>query len=122
MTSFATEIIVGISLLIGAGFMLIGSIGLIKLPDFYTRLHAPTKATTLGIGALLLASMIYFSFGDDNGVRIQELIISLFLFITAPISAMMISKAAIHRDIKTQERTYHQALQEDIRARRGQED
>lgn len=100
--------------------MLVGSIGLIKLPDFYTRLHAPTKATTLGIGALLLSSMLFFTFGQDDGVRVQELIISLFLFITAPISAMMISKAAVHRDIRTQDRTYHKVLEDDIRMRKGQ--
>ncbi|OQR42181.1 Na+/H+ antiporter subunit G [Aliarcobacter cryaerophilus] len=75
------EIIVSILILTGAIFNLIGSIGLVKLPDFFTRLHAPTKATTLGVGSILLASFIYFNF--------------MFLFITAPIGAHLMAKSAI---------------------------
>jgi multicomponent K+:H+ antiporter subunit G len=51
-----TEIIVSFFLLVGAGFALIGSIGLVRLPDFFSRLHGPTKATTLGVGGMLIAS------------------------------------------------------------------
>ena len=57
------EIIVSSLLIVGALFVLLGSFALIKLPDFYTRLHGPTKATTLGLGGLVLASVLYFSFG-----------------------------------------------------------
>ena len=52
------EIITSVFLLIGAFFTLVGSIGLIRLPDFFMRLHAPTKASTLGVGGVLLASMV----------------------------------------------------------------
>ncbi len=55
------EIITAVFLLIGGAFLLVGSIGLARLPDFYMRLHAPTKASTLGIGSILIASIIYFS-------------------------------------------------------------
>src|SRR5690606_25810745 len=59
--SLALELLVCFFLLLGSGFTLIGAIGLYRLPDFFTRLHGPTKATTLGVGSLLIASMIYFA-------------------------------------------------------------
>ncbi len=79
----------------GAGFALIGSIGLMRLPDFFSRLHGPTKATTLGVGGMLIASALYFSFNEE-GVSLHELLIMLFLFITAPVSAHLMAKAALH--------------------------
>lgn len=83
-------------LLLGAGFVVIGSWGLVRLPSTMERLHGPTKATTLGLGALLLASVVYFQ--TQRGVwTAHELLISLFLFITAPISANMIAKVHLHR-------------------------
>jgi multicomponent K+:H+ antiporter subunit G len=89
------EIIISILVLIGAFFTLVGSIGLAKLPDFFTRLHAPTKATTLGVGAILVASSIYFSVTTDE-LSLHEILITFFLFLTAPISAHMMAKAAMH--------------------------
>ncbi len=83
-------------ILIGAAFVLIGSWGLVRLPSTMERLHGPTKATTLGLGGLLVASIVYFQarFGVSTA---HELLISLFLFITAPISANMIAKVHLHR-------------------------
>lgn len=75
-------------------FILVGSIGLLKLSDFFKRLHAPTKASTLGVGCVLLASVGYHALaGTDPQPR--ELLITAFLFITAPISAHMMAKAAL---------------------------
>jgi multicomponent K+:H+ antiporter subunit G len=90
-------------ILIGAGFTLVGSIGLAKLPDFYTRLHGPTKATTLGVGAILIASAVYFSL--HQSLSLHELLITLFLFITAPVSAHLMAKAAIHIRTRSVQRT-----------------
>jgi multicomponent K+:H+ antiporter subunit G len=59
-----TELITGFFLIVGAIFLLVGSIGLFRLPDFYMRLHGPTKASTLGIGAILMASIVFFSFKE----------------------------------------------------------
>ena len=95
MTMLA-DIVVTALLLLGAGFVLIGSWGVVRLPSTMERLHGPTKATTLGLGALLLASVIYFR--AELGIwTAHELLISLFLFITAPISANMIAKVHLHR-------------------------
>jgi multicomponent K+:H+ antiporter subunit G len=85
-------------ILAGAIFTFIGSLGLARLHDFYTRLHGPTKATTLGVGCLLIASSIYFSH-QGEGVSLHEVLITLFLFITAPVSAHLLAKAALHLEL-----------------------
>lgn len=88
------EFIVSALVLIGAAFALLGSIGLARLPDLFTRLHGPTKATTLGVGALVLGSMVHFN-AQGNSLTFREIAITMFLFITAPVSAHMIAKAAL---------------------------
>lgn len=91
------DLIISFFILAGGAFTLLGSIGLARLPDFFCRLHAPTKATTLGVGGMLLASALYFSFRDGT-FSVHELMIALFLFISAPISAHMLAKTALHLD------------------------
>ncbi len=89
------EILVSALLVIGGLFGFVGSYGLVKLPEPMTRLHAPTKSATLGVGGVLLASMIYFGwFGDAPSLH--ELLITLFIFLTAPVTGLMIAKANIH--------------------------
>ncbi|MBH0115046.1 Na+/H+ antiporter subunit G [Novosphingobium sp. YJ-S2-02] len=94
--SSVIEYLVAFLIVLGGAFALIGSWGLARLPSLMTRLHGPTKATTLGIGACLIASMIYFPTRGEP-FSAHELLIALFLFITAPISANMVAKAYIHR-------------------------
>jgi multicomponent K+:H+ antiporter subunit G len=87
--------VVALSLLIGSFFVLVGVIGLLKFNDPMTRLHAPTKVGTIGIGMLLLASMVHsFDLGEPSS---HELLIMALLFVTAPISANFIAKVNIHR-------------------------
>ncbi|MCR9219849.1 MAG: Na+/H+ antiporter subunit G [Alphaproteobacteria bacterium] len=84
-------------LIVGAGFFgIVGSFGLAKLPDLMTRLHGPTKATTLGIGGVLIASMLFFLW-ERGHFSWHELLITLFLFLTAPITANFIAKSFLHR-------------------------
>lgn len=90
------EAAVSLLILVGAAFALLGSVGLARLPDFFTRLHGPTKATTLGIGAMVLASAIFFS-ATEPGASLHELAVLVFLFISAPVSAHVLAKAALHR-------------------------
>lgn len=101
---FWIELLVSACLIIGSAFALIGAIGLYRLPDFYTRLHGPTKATTLGVGGVLVASMLFFSHHND-GLSLHELLITLFLFITAPVSAHMLAKAAMQQKLPAVEQT-----------------
>lgn len=94
-----SEIIISVLVLVGAVFTLIGSLGLVKLPDFFTRLHGPTKATTLGVGAILIASTLYF-YTKHDAISLHEILITIFLFITAPVSAHLMAKAALHLEQK----------------------
>ncbi len=81
-------------LLFGTFFIVIGAFGLVKLQDFFRRLHAPTKASTLGVGCILAVSVGYhLLLGEDPQPR--ELLITVFLFITAPVSAHLMAKAAL---------------------------
>ena len=113
---FYLEIIISVSLLTGGVFLLVGSYGLIRLPDIYMRLHSPTKASTLGITGVLIASM-FFQSHLTGFLSIQELLITLFLFITAPVAANMIAKTALHHSNKPAEKTQNQALMDTIRDR-----
>lgn len=91
-----TAIQIGLSvlLLFGCFFILVGALGLVKLSTFFKRLHAPTKASTLGVGCVLIASVGYHALsGTDPQPR--ELLVTAFLFITAPISAHLMAKAAL---------------------------
>ncbi len=92
------DFLLAILLIIGGGFGLIGSYGLLKLPDLMTRLHAPTKATTVGVGSLLLASMLH-GWLTRGTVSFQEPLIAVFLLITAPVTAHFIAKAHLHRRV-----------------------
>ncbi|WP_018077837.1 Na+/H+ antiporter subunit G [Thiobacillus denitrificans] len=93
------DILLSILILTGSIFTFIGSLGLARLRDFYTRLHGPTKATTLGVGCLLIASAIHFSV--DGDLSLHEVLVTLFLFMTAPVSAHLLAKAALHIQVKS---------------------
>jgi len=90
------EAVVAALILIGAFFLVVGALGLARLPDMMRRLHGPTKATTLGIGSLLIASMVYFT-AATGSFSVHELLITLFLFLTAPVSAHMLARAHMLR-------------------------
>ena len=99
------EAIVSALVLLGALFVLLGAIGLVRLPDTLTRLHAPTKACTLGVGALLVASALYFS-RTLEGISLREAAVMVFLFMTAPVSAQLLAKAALHRCLPLEKRPH----------------
>mgnify|MGYP003552987224 FL=1 len=88
------EILVSIFLLIGSFFMLVGGIGMVRLPDLFMRLHAPTKSSTLGLGSFLIAAMIFSAFQGRFGFA--EILLTLLAFITAPVSANLMAQAALH--------------------------
>ena len=92
------DILVAIFAVIGAIFGLIGSFGLLKLKEAMSRLHAPTKATTLGVGGVLVASMIA-ALIDRGVLSMHELLITIFLFLTAPVTAHFIAKTHLHQNI-----------------------
>lgn len=92
---FGLELLISIAIVIGGLFIFVGSLGLVKLPELMSRLHGPSKATTLGVGGCLIASMLHF-WDVDGHLSLQELLVTLFLFITAPVTAHFIAKAHLH--------------------------
>ncbi|MBF9060861.1 Na+/H+ antiporter subunit G [Rhodobacterales bacterium HKCCSP123] len=100
--SLTAEILISLALVMSGIFGFVGSYGLVKLKDTLQRLHAPTKATTLGVGGVLIASMIYF-YTEKGHLSIHELLITLFLFLTAPITANFIAKAYMARNLRRED-------------------
>ncbi|MCE8526003.1 Na+/H+ antiporter subunit G [Ruegeria pomeroyi] len=90
------EIVIAFFLIVSGVFGFVGSFGMIKLKDPMSRLHAPTKATTLGVGGVLIASILH-SLTLEDQISLHELLITLFLFLTAPVTALFIAKWHIHR-------------------------
>jgi multicomponent Na+:H+ antiporter subunit G len=78
-------------MLMGAAFMFVAALGLLRMPDLLMRMHAATKAGTLGAGLLLLSIAVYF---HDPGVTMRALAAIVFLFLTAPVAAHVIGRAA----------------------------
>src|SRR6056297_350075 len=96
------EAIIAFFLVIAGLFGIVGSFGMIKLTETMQRLHAPTKATTLGVGGVLIASMLYFLL-IKGGLSFHELMITLFLFLTAPITANFIAKTFIQGNLRAKD-------------------
>ncbi|WP_372473054.1 monovalent cation/H(+) antiporter subunit G [Capnocytophaga sp. ARDL2] len=86
-----TDILIMILSTIGAIFILVAAFGILKMPDFYSRLSVTIKAATLGIGCILMAVAMYFS---EFSVTTKTIAIIFFLFITSPVSGYLIGKVA----------------------------
>ena len=91
-------------LVLGGLITLIGTIGLLRLQNFYQRIHGPAITITLGAGCILIASMVYFTVTQSRLV-IHELLISIFVLMTAPVVAMLIMRAAVYRDLRARSAT-----------------
>lgn len=84
-------------LLFGAVLALIGSFGMLRFGSFYERIHAPTLGSTLGIGCVLIASMLFFSTLQSRPV-LHEVLITALMVVTTPITLMLLARAALYRD------------------------
>lgn len=83
--------------LLGAGFTVIGAIGLLRLKTFYERMHAPTLGATWGVAGILIGSIIYFSAVQSRPV-LHEILIAVFVTVTTPVTLMLLARAAVYRD------------------------
>lgn len=92
-------------LILGSIVVLIGALGLVRLPNFYQRIHGPAITITLGTGCILIASMIYFTALQERLV-IHELLITAFVLMTAPVVSMLIMRAAVYRDLRAANRDH----------------
>ncbi|GIX35925.1 MAG: hypothetical protein KatS3mg126_1704 [Lysobacteraceae bacterium] len=92
-----SEVLLVLLIACGAFFALVGSFGLLRLTELLRRLHGPTKASTLGVGCILLASMLhrYLASGE---IGLREILITVFVFLTAPIGAHMLARTALASD------------------------
>lgn len=88
---------VGLLVLAGAFLAFAGSFGLLRLKTFYERVHPPTMATTLGIGLVLIASMLHFSALESRPV-LHEVLIGVFMTLSTPVTYMLLVRAALRRD------------------------
>lgn len=94
---------VTVLLLMGSAIILIGALGLVRLPHFFQRIHGPAITITIGTGSILIASMIYFSALQSRWV-IHELLITAFVMLTAPVVAMLLMRTAVYRDLRARDR------------------
>ena len=92
--------LVAILVVVGSFFLVVGTVGLLRLPNVYNRLHATSKATTLGVSGIALAAWVYFGPG---GGGLKALVTILFLFLTAPTGSHMISRAAQRMGVEFEE-------------------
>jgi multicomponent K+:H+ antiporter subunit G len=89
--------LVGLLVVVGAAFALVGSLGLLRMKTFYERVHPPTMGTTAGMGLILVASILLFSMLESRVVA-HEILIAVFMFVTTPVTYMLLVRAAAHRD------------------------
>ncbi|KHE71782.1 monovalent cation/H(+) antiporter subunit G [Halobacillus sp. BBL2006] len=87
------DILICISLLAGTFFILSGSIGILRFPDVYARLHAATKSSTLGVAGIMIGAFL-FLYTEHDIISGKLLLGILFVLLTAPVSGHMISRAA----------------------------
>ena len=114
-----SDALAAVLLLGGSFFMLVASIGLIRLPDVYCRMHAATKATTFGMGGILLGASLIF---QNAAVTTQALLAIFFLFLTAPVAAHLISRAAYKRGPDLCDETTHDAYGKYLEGRKTEEE
>ena len=88
-----------IFLVVGGLLAAIGALGLLRLPDFFMRMHPPAMGSTLGAGCVLLASMLVSSAAAGRPV-VHALLITLFVVMTAPVTAMLLARAAVYRSAR----------------------
>lgn len=101
------EVLALIFILIGAFFMLIGSVGLVRLPDLYTRMSATAKTSTIGVSFFMLATAVFF---DDMGVTGRSVAIIIFIFLTTPVSSHLLARAAYLDGVRLWERSIRDDL------------
>lgn len=90
------EAAVAAMVLAGAALALLGSVGLLRLPTFFERMHAPSIIATLGCWLMVLATVVYFSV-SDQGLALHALLIAVFVAITVPVMSIFLMRAALFR-------------------------
>jgi multicomponent Na+:H+ antiporter subunit G len=98
-----SEIFAGVLILIGSVFCLVAALGIVRLPDTLTRMHAATKAGTLGAGLLIIGAAVFF---QDLGVTLRAVTIIGLVVLTAPVAAHLIGRASYESGMALSDRTW----------------
>ena len=109
MTEIA-EIISGILILIGVFLFLVSAFGVVRLPDVYTRNHAASKASTLGIMMILFGTLFYFYYKHSH-FDFRVVLAIIFIFMTSPVAGHLINRAAYHSNVKM----WDKSVQDDLK-------
>lgn len=100
---------IGAVLLVAGGFFVfVAALGVLRLPDLFMRMHAATKAGTLGAGLVLMAAAVVFG---DLGVAVKAVVVFVFLLLTAPVAAHVLGRAAYYDGVAVWEQTHRDDLQ-----------
>jgi len=91
------EIVTAVFAVLGAAFAAIGSFGLVRLPTFFRRIHAPTLGATVGVWCMTIATIVYFSV-QGYSLFLHAVLIVLFIALTAPITTIFLMRAALFRE------------------------
>lgn len=114
-----SEILCSALLVSGGLFMLLAGVGVARMPDMFMRMQAATKAATLGVGCMLLAVAIHFG---ELGVATRAILVTAFVFLTAPVAAHVIARAAYSVGVPLWQGTLCDELREDRRRARSADD
>lgn len=96
------DVIIVVLVLLGCGFGLLAAVGVVRMPDLYTRMQSATKAGTLGVVCVVLAAAIHFG---SAGVAVEAMMVVLFFFATAPIASHLIGRASYRAGVPLWSRT-----------------
>lgn len=106
-----SAVITAALLVVGSLFCLVAAVGMLRLPDTLIRIHAATKAGTLGAGFILAAEAVA---AGELGTTLRVVAIIVFLLLTAPVAAHLIGRAAYHRGIHLFDKTWIDELAEAV--------
>jgi multicomponent Na+:H+ antiporter subunit G len=96
------DIVSAFFLIVGSFFIFVASLGMFRFPDIYTRMHAASKSISLGIGCLLIGTIIHFA---SHLIILKAIAVLLFIFMTMPVAAQMISRVAYLRKVNIWDKT-----------------
>ncbi len=109
-------VVTAVLMLLGSAFCLLGAVGMLRMPDLFTRLQAATKTGTLGVGCIMVGVAVHFG---ELGIAARSLLVVVFLFLTAPIAAHVIARAAYFVSVPLWSRTAIDELKEAMERRGG---
>lgn len=117
--SVIIEYVGAILIFIGSLFAVVSAIGLIRFPDVYTRSHAATKSSTLGVLLTLTGALIYI-WESQNYFSVRLVLGIVFVFLTAPVSGHLVTRAAYRSKVKLADITLEDDLEEVIHGKKGE--